>query len=1465
MSDQNSRLGTSPLVPLEIQAYDWVSSDRDGVHSVRIWGHTKDGPNILNEGKPDEVRATLLAEQVLVRIEDYEPFCRLELPTVVEGRPVRWNLAALKVYVQWLKAALGDHAPTRINFKEMEKLYYFKNHAKFPFLICYFRTEEAMRHCVNLIGKQGYEIEQLGFIKSRIWETSITTIHRLITDAQIGYGQWFRVQAERVPEIEKISSCEHEFIASWKNMQALTEEETKSWVSSPLIAAIDIETYSHNHRAMPNRDYVSDIVFQCSFILQRLNKPETREKILLVVGPCDDIEGATVLRFDHEIKLIDGLADLITMKNPSVLLGYNIFAYDFPYMDARLKLYLRDWRNCGLIRDQATFVNSRVWKSSAYGFMTIAPLDAEGRICIDMYPIIKRDHKLDRYTLDFVSKHFLGRGKHDVSARQMFETYAECRAAEEQEMKLRIAKEECEKTKMTEGLDDLVASHQKAVERLKKASAAMATVGRYCLEDSCLCIDLLEKLNTWIMLTELATIVCVKMTHIFTQGQQLRVQNQIYQYAYREDFVIDERPGSKDGFKGGHVQDPIPGLYRNILIFDFASLYPSIIRAFNICYTTLVPPESNIPDEMCNVLAWTELDENKKSPTFGQTLHFRYRFVKKEVFHGILPRMCDHLVAARSATRKLIKPDNDPVYNNVLNQRQLGLKVTANSIFGALGVQEGRLPLPEAARSITAMGRVLIGMAADHVRERHQGRIIYGDSVTGDTPILIQRNGLTEWVCIRDLCEHPKLGNVKGEMDMEPFDIKVWSDQGWTKIKRFIWHKTQKQLYRVLTHTGCVDVTEDHSLLLPNGQEIQPHQVGVGTPLLHKDLPPLPTNGTLTPEEAWVWGFFYGDGSCGNKSSWALNSTDLTYLNYALQMLAKCEPRYNFKIYDTMESSHVYKLEPTTEENGYGAIIELVDKYRTLFYNEDKHKVVPQEVLSASKEAKIAFMNGYYCADGAKTEATLRMDNKGKIGTASLYHLLVDLGYNTSINIRADKDQIYRLNASVRTQRKDSDVIKKIIKLPPTNDYVYDLETENHHFSAGIGRMVVHNTDSIMVDMGITDPNECLRIGAMLSEEITKIYPRPLSLEFERGMAIALFIKKKKYAGVPLAIIKLIDGDIIEKVPFDRDFDDPTLDLYRFTILRDGKRKVLHVAVPNSVLLADVPIELNSRVVISWPETYNETTKRMELVGRPTYKITRPSGELVEVQGRKAIAGIPLAAGGKPDEKELMKKGIILARRDNCIWAREAYQRVLLSIMFGKPLEYTLNIIDEEVIKMMTRQIPFTKMVVTRAIGSNYKPNSTHPLKIFSDELRRQGHVIQAGDRIDYVFVRNQDPDRNEKQGLRMRIPEMYWANSDAEPLDRVYYVEKSIMNPINQILYLGYKAQIDAIEAKCKPATKKRKKIYTYVSSTYMNTWVKMIKAKEDLVNTIKYVKPHFTTQDPAFTCNLFDRPPPLQVDIVG
>lgn len=1014
------------LQTINVQPYEWASSDRDNAFSLRIWGHNQE------------------SERVLLRIDDYLPFCRIELPSIVGGKPVKWNQDALKVYADWIRAVLGNHAPTKIIYKELQKLNWYKPGVKYPFFICYFTTEEAMRHCIKLINKGGYMINQLGFIKSRVWETSITSIHRLVTDTELGYGQWLQTKIQPVPELDRISTCSHEYIASYTDLKKLSPEETKGWSTHPLVAAIDIECYSHRHRAMPNMNYVDDVVFQLSYITQRLGDPSSRKKYLLVLGECADIPGAEVLRFNHELALIDGLCDIIRQTDPTILTGYNIFKFDFPYMDARMKLYLRDWKKCGLIKDQETSVNVRKWKSNAYGFITLATLEAEGRLCIDMFTLIKRDHKLDRYTLEFVSQHFLGHGKHDVTARQMFEIYKESQDAVE----------------------------SKDPERIQKVREEMAKVGAYCLEDSCLCIDLMEKLSTWIMLIELSTIVQVTVMEIFTRGQQIRVQNQVYSFVYREDFVIDERPGSKEGFKGGQVFDPIPGKYYNILIFDFASLYPSIIRAFNICFSTLVPDEADIPDTMCHVLQWTQTDEN------GVQTFYRYRFIKKEYFHGFLPRMCEHLVNARKDTRRQMGPYNDDVTNIVLNQRQLGLKISANSIFGSLGVKEGRLPLPEGARCITAMGRQLTLMAAEHVEKTNQGKVVYGD------------------------------------------------------------------------------------------------------------------------------------------------------------------------------------------------------------------------------------------------------------------------------------------------------------------------------------------TDSIMVDARITDPHDCVTRGKELSKELSALYPPPLFLEFERALSVALFIKKKKYAGVPLKIVNMKSDDLVEEVPFAPGYENEKLRLWKITQVREDERNPGQMKM--GITYLGIPHEIS-------------------------------------LDGKEVIAGMPFSAGGIPDKKELLKKGIVLARRDNCLWVREAYLKILLNILFDKPLADTLNLVNDEILTMMSRGVPFHKMMITGEIGSNYKPNSTYFIKLFADELRRQGHPIQAGERFDYIFVRSMEPERNQKQGYKMRLPDMYWANCYNEPLDVAFYVTK-LMNPVEQILYLGYKDQIDETERRCEPQTKRRGRIYTYVKHDYIKTWTKMIRYKEDLVTSIKNYKPHFTSQNPYF-----------------
>lgn len=996
-----------------VQPYDWCGGDRDNSFSCRIWCHDKD------------------SQRVLLRVEDYQPFCRLELPIYVEGVHIKWQLDSLRAYTEWLRKFLEHHAPTRIIYNDLEKLYLYNRRNRRPFLTCFFRSEAALLHCTAAINKKPYSISRLGLIRAKVWETGIHSVHRLVTDLKVGYGQWLKVKGQKVEEIDRISRGKtREYLVSHKDISPMPEDETFGYSTSPLAAGIDIECYSNNHKAMPNKLYIQDKVFMISYVTQILGDPTSKKKYLLVLGDSLPIEGAEIRKFDHEIALIDGLADLIQETDPSLLVGYNTYKFDYPYLDARVRLHLRDWKDCGLIVGQGTYVKTKTWKSSAYGFMTISTLEAEGRLSIDMFPIIKRDHKLDRYTLDFVSKHFLKRGKHDVSASQMFRAYRSYLDASEPD------------------------SRQTALEELRK-------IGDYNLEDSSLCIDLMEELKTWIALIETATVVAVPIMSIFTRGQQVRVQNQLYQYAYREGFVIDERPVEGGKFMGAYVVDPIPGRYRNVLIFDFASLYPNIIRAYNICYTTLVLDET-IPDSCCHVLEWQE-----------EEVKHRYRFIKQEYFHGILPRMCETLITARKAVRKLIGPQNSGIINEVLNQRQNALKVSANSIFGSLGVREGRLPLAEGAASITAMGRILSGKAGNYVREKYNGVIVYGD------------------------------------------------------------------------------------------------------------------------------------------------------------------------------------------------------------------------------------------------------------------------------------------------------------------------------------------TDSIMVDLQIQDPHECKRIGEVLSVEISNQFPSPLKLEFERALAVALFIKKKKYAGVMMSTIEKSSSLKVKKIEeesFHPDYRNDDLRLWRFDITESVsgvlKERTEYIAAPRNIEMT--------------PE-------------QPYY------------------SGIPLTNGvgkrlGAPDQRRILKKGIVLARRDNCIWLKEIYLAVMLNILFDKPMEETMEIINSEILRMMSRSVPFLKMSVTREIGSNYKPNSSYPLKLFSDELRRISHPIQGGDRIDYIFVRSNDPIKNTKQGYKMRLHEHFWQNYELEPLDCLHYVEKILGNPIDQIFYLGYKDQIEKIKERSKPDVRRRGKIYTYLNEKYVaSTWVKMLKVKEALTREIR------------------------------
>ncbi|KCV68427.1 DNA polymerase delta subunit 1 [Fonticula alba] len=152
------------------------------------------------------------------------------------------------------------------------------------------------------------------------------------------------------------------------------------------------------------------------------------------------------------------------------------------------------------------------------------------------------------------------------------------------------------------------------------------------------------------------------------------------------------------------------------------SLYPSIMMAHNLCYSTL----TSFSDAQKFGL---REDQYIRTPSQDY-------FVTKDTYRGLLPEILEDLISARKKARAELKNEADPFRRAVLDGRQLALKISANSVYGFTGATVGRLPCLQISSSVTAFGRQMIDMTKNHVESHftrangyeHDARVIYGDT-----------------------------------------------------------------------------------------------------------------------------------------------------------------------------------------------------------------------------------------------------------------------------------------------------------------------------------------------------------------------------------------------------------------------------------------------------------------------------------------------------------------------------------------------------------------------------------------------------------------------------------------------------------------------------------------------------------------------------------------------------------------
>jgi len=665
MEGNRKNNNNNTAVNITCMPFDWYEEDNKarGTLTINAWCKDRD------------------SNTCFVRFTGFTPSIYLELPKMVNRRPFVWKQGSVRAVVNFLQKKMGDQGPIIGQGQNRKPVYYFRMNAKRAMIKLVFPNNDAIRYCRNIFGKRDnlkmIKVPDVGILSCNVWGDDVTAIRQMLTIKRCQYSQWFRAIGNKVTGSGKLSTLNNEYLVNWKNMDPVDFEECKEWQSYPTLLSYDIEAYSDKHNMMPVKTFAKHVSYMISCTFQKAAHLDTRKRYLILMGDCDNLPNAEIIRVRDEYELCKAFTDLIHQHDPDILMGYNTFVFDDSYLNARLVRLGKTWDIAGsrLLKKPPLF-KSKGWSSKQYRNNIIDYIEFPGRINMDMYNIIKKSHKFPKYTLNYVSKVLLKDEKEDVGYKEMFRIYEKQSSAfnnYERCIKKWVRKDKDEildndmyisscygfKPVYHDNIQENVI--KKVVKEYEDAKSDMSSVSSYCIQDAELVIDLFEHQLVWIGMVAMSNIVGVRIFDVYTRGQQIRGFSQLYDILEQNGYYMDYvEPSDISKFQGAYVGDPIPGLYKFVATLDFNSLYPSIIMAYNICYSTYIPeeddstPESEkIPDEWCNIIDINEevkhiiIEEIKDtegnfvydvdgSPMVKKTTQIhkikrRHRFIKKEI------------------------------------------------------------------------------------------------------------------------------------------------------------------------------------------------------------------------------------------------------------------------------------------------------------------------------------------------------------------------------------------------------------------------------------------------------------------------------------------------------------------------------------------------------------------------------------------------------------------------------------------------------------------------------------------------------------------------------------------------------------------------------------------------------------------------------------------------------------------
>ncbi|XP_064601473.1 DNA polymerase delta catalytic subunit-like [Liolophura sinensis] len=583
------------------------------------------------------------------------------------------------------------HAVLAVELTSKESIYGYHGNKKMPFLKLTMALPRLIAPAKRLI-EGGISVPGYGQYAAQAYESNIDFEIRFMVDCDVVGCNWIEVPAGKYhlreanhmdPNNPKRplprSRCQIELDVSWEEFISHSPEGDWSKVAPFRILSFDIECAGRKG-VFPEAD--KDPVIQIANMVIRQGEQDPFIRNVFTLNTCAPVVGSQVMCHKSEANMLQAWSQFVRDSDADIITGYNIQNFDLPYLINRANhLKVKDFCYLGRIKDSRSVIKESMFQSKQMGKRENKVINTEGRIQFDLLQILFRDYKLRSYTLNAVSFHFLQEQKEDVQ-------------------------------------HSIITDLQNGNDQTRRRLAV------YCLKDAILPLRLLEKLMCVINYMEMARVTGVPLSYLLSRGQQIKVISQLLRKAKEQDLILPtHRIEAGDEYEGATVIEPIKGYYDiPIATLDFSSLYPSIMMAHNLCYTSLLNP---------GVIS----REGLSAEQFIKTPSGNY-FCKSTVRKGLLPEILEHLLSARKKAKADLKKETDPFKKKVLDGRQLALKISANSVYGFTGAQVGKLPCLEISQSVTAFGRMMIEQTKQYVEERytiangykHDAKVIYGDT-----------------------------------------------------------------------------------------------------------------------------------------------------------------------------------------------------------------------------------------------------------------------------------------------------------------------------------------------------------------------------------------------------------------------------------------------------------------------------------------------------------------------------------------------------------------------------------------------------------------------------------------------------------------------------------------------------------------------------------------------------------------